>query len=146
MSRQPGFLVRLAVDRSGTSVIEFAVIAPIIIALMIGVLQVGMAMQSYNAIRSVTAETQRYAIVEYQKGLSPSNLAIRTQAISIADGAPYLLAPRNLTVTIGDAATQRVSGAREMTVTISYRIPTVLPLLGFAAPTVSHSRPIFVLT
>lgn len=143
---KPGILTRLIADRSGASVIEFAILAPMIIALMIGVLQVGMAMQSYNAIRSVTADTQRYAIVEYQKGQTPSNSAIRTQAISIADGAPYLLKPGSLSVTINDAATQRVSGAREMTVTISYQIPTVLPLLDFVAPTVSHSRPIFVLT
>lgn len=141
------FLTRLARDRAGATAVEFALIGPAVIGLMLGVFQVGIAMQSYNAIRSVTAEAARYATVAYQKGEEPSNAAIRAQAIAIADGSPYLLDPdpNVLTVTVTDAAVQRVNGAREMTITVSYRVPAVLPLFEWTSPTISQSRPIFVL-
>lgn len=139
------FLARLARDCAGATIVEFAILAPAVIGLMLGVFQIGMAMQSYNAIRSVTAEAARYATVEYQKGEEPNNAAIRTQTIAIADGPPYLLDPDELTVTVVDAANQRVNGAREMTITVSYDVPSVLPLFEWTSPTVTQTRPIFVL-
>ena len=145
MTRSRAFLSRIARDCAGATIIEFAILAPAVIGLMLGVFQIGMAMQSYNAVRSVTAETARYATVEYQKGEEPTNATIRTQAIAIADGPPYLLQPDDLTVTVVDAAVQRVDGAREMTITVSYDVPSVLPLFDWTSPTVTQTRPIFVL-
>ena len=135
---------RILRDDRGATLVEFALLAPVVIGFMIGVLQVGTMMQASNAVRSVTAETARYALVEYQKGNKPSNETIRTQAISIADGAPYLLNPQKLTVNVTDAADQRVIGVREITVSIAYAVPTTLPLFDFVAPTVRQTRPIFV--
>lgn len=132
-------------DRSGSIIVEFALIAPVLIVAFIGVLQVGIAMQSFNAIRSVTAETSRFALVEYQKDNELSNAEIRSEAIDIATGAPYLLKSSALTITVADAATQRVAGATEKTVTVTYQAPSFLPLVNFVAPSVNHSRPIFLL-
>lgn len=129
----------------GATIIEFAMLGPIVLGLMIAVLQLGMAMQSYNAVRSVTAETARYALVEYQKGNTPDNATIRTTAIGIADGAPYLLNPEHLTISVSDAGTQRVDRARELTVNVSYQVPSFLPFFDWVRPTVSHERPIFLL-
>lgn len=132
-------------DESGATIIEFALLGPIVIGLMIAVIQIGLAMQSYNAIRSVTAETARFALVAYQQGNDPTNAAIRAQAINIADGAPYLLDRNDLTVQVTDAAVQRVNGARELTVSVAYQTPTVLPFFNWVSPAVSHERPIFLL-
>lgn len=132
-------------NEDGATIIEFALLGPMVIGLMIAVLQLGMAMQSYNAVRSVTAETARYALVEYQKGNGVDNANIQTTALDIADGAPYLLIRQDLTVNITDAATQRVNGARELTVDVSYRVPNILPFFDWVRPTVTHERPIFLL-
>ena len=129
----------------GATIIEFAILGPIVLGLMIAVLQLGMAMQSYNAVRSVTAETARFALVEYQKGNTPDNAAIRTTALGLADGAPYLLIPQNLTISVSDAGVQRVDRAKELTVNVSYRVPNILPFFEWAGPTVTHERPIFLL-
>ncbi len=145
MTKPRPFLDRLARDCAGATIVEFAILCPAVIGLMLGVFQIGMAMQSYNAIRSVTAEAARYATVEYQKGEEPTNTAIRTEAIAIADGPPYLLNPDELTVTVIDAPVQRVNGAREMTITVAYDVPSVLPLFDWTSPTVTQTRPIFVL-
>lgn len=132
-------------DESGAAMIEFAMLGPIVLGLMIGVIQIGLAMQSYNAIRSVTAETARFALVEYQQGNAPTNAQIRAQALGIADGPPYLLDPADLTITVSDATVQRVNGAKELTVSVAYQTPTVLPFFDWVSPMVSHERPIFLL-
>lgn len=132
-------------DESGATIIEFAILGPVVLGLMIGVIQIGLAMQSYNAIRSVTAETARFALVQYQQGNAPTNAQIRAQALGIADGPPYLLDPNDLTVTVNNAAVQRVNGAKELTVSVAYQTPTVLPFFNWVSPTVSHERPIFLL-
>ena len=103
----------------GATIVEFALLGPMVIGMMIAVLQLGMAMQSYNAVRSVTAETARYALVEYQKGNDVNNDTIEATALDLADGAPYLLMRQDLTVSVADAGVQRVNGARELTVDVS---------------------------
>ncbi|OGS58120.1 MAG: hypothetical protein A3J40_08975 [Erythrobacter sp. RIFCSPHIGHO2_12_FULL_63_10] len=132
-------------DESGATIIEFALLGPIVLGLMIGVIQIGLAMQSYNAVRSVTAETARFALVAYQQGNDPTNATIRTQALGIADGPPYLLDRNDLVITVNDAAVQRVDGAKELTVSVAYQTPTVLPFFTWVSPIVSHERPIFLL-
>lgn len=145
MSRFRLLTRRLALDCSGTTILEFAILAPALFGLLLGVFQVGLSMQSYNAIRNVTADTARFAIVEYQKGDEPTNATIEGEAEDIAEGAPYLLDGDELTITVADAATQRVNGAREITITVSYDPPSVLPFFEWASPTITHQRPIFVL-
>jgi Flp pilus assembly protein TadG len=132
-------------NSDGAAIIEFALVGPLVIAMMIAVLQLGMMMQSYNAVRSVTAETARFALVEYQKGNTPNNATIREAAIDIADGAPYLMNPTNLKVEVSDAGVQRVDRAKELTVNISYQAPSFLPFFDWVTPAVSHERPIFLL-
>lgn len=146
MTNTPNFLSRFAGDDTGASAIEFAIIAPTLIVGMVGVLQVAMGMQSYNAVRNVTADTARFALVEYQKGETPSNSDIQTEAVNIARGAPYLLDNQSLSIRVIDAAAQRVSGATEKSITVSYTVPVVLPIFTMAAPTITHTRPIFVLS
>ncbi|WP_435417545.1 TadE/TadG family type IV pilus assembly protein [Parerythrobacter aurantius] len=144
MSGARAFLARLRRDSRGAAIIEFAVLAPLVIGLMLGVLQVGIAMQAQNSLRSIAAETARYAVVQYQKDLTPNNAAIETQARSIATSSPFNL-KNTVTVRVTDAATQRVTGALEKTMVITYTVPSVLPLFNWASPTISHTRPIFVL-
>lgn len=124
-------------DDSGATIIEFALLGPIVLGLMIGVIQIGLAMQSYNAIRSVTAETARFALVQYQQGNEPTNAQIRAQALGIADGPPYLLDPNDLVISVNDATVQRVNGAKELTVSVAYQTPTVLPFFTWVSPTVA---------
>jgi Flp pilus assembly pilin Flp len=137
---------RLCRDRTGATTVEFAILAPVLILLMIAVLQIGMAMQSYNAIRNVAADTARFAVVEYQRGSAPSAASLEAQAHNIASGVPYLLQADALTVHIEEPTLQRVDGVREMTLTVRYTLPAVLPLASWASLSIDFSRPIFVLS
>ena len=61
MIRLLALLQRLRRNSDGSAVVEFAMLGGLFIAMLLGVFQVGIAMQSYNAMRSMTADVARYA-------------------------------------------------------------------------------------
>lgn len=140
----------LGADRSGSVVIEFALIGPTMIAMLFGVLQMGLAMQNYNALRGISADAARYAVVDSQSTTQASTRLNDTQieayARNLAVHAPYGLIAQNVTVRLTTPATQRVTGATEKLLEIQYRIPSVLTIIGIDNIPISYSRPIFLIT
>ena len=140
------WLARLRKDREGSVAVEFAIIGPTMLAMMLGVFQIGIGMQNYNAMRSIAAETARHAIVNYQTGNKLSNSQLADHAKTVGISPPYSLNYDRLAAAVTDASVQRVSGAKELTVTLTYRVPTILGIIGFGDIPLSFSRPIFVIT
>lgn len=140
------WLARVRKDDTGSVLVEFAIIGPAMLAMMLAVFQIGIGMQNYNAMRSIAAETARHAIVNYQTGNKLSNLQLADHAKTVGISAPYSLQYDRLAANVSDAAVQRVSGAKELTVTLTYRVPTVLAVIGIGDIPMSFSRPIFVIT
>ena len=138
-------LPRLSQARDGAVIIEFALLAPLFIGLLLGVVQVGIGMQSYNAIRNVASDVSRDVMIEYLTSNKMSATSIKQTALATSVAAPYLLDGDSLDITVEEAETQRVDGAREFTFSIKYDVPTVLDFMGFDAPTIEHTRPIFVI-
>lgn len=62
------WLDRIGSDRRGSVLVEFALLAPVIIALLIGVVQVGLHVQNSNAVRNLASDGARMATVAYQRG------------------------------------------------------------------------------
>ena len=133
-------------DRRGTAIVEFGLLGGFFIALLVGVLQIGLALQAYNAMRSVSADVARYATVQYQTDNTISNEQIEDFAIARATRAPYLMNSQDVTITAVNAADQRVAGAREITLTVEYQVPTIMGLFNWVSPILTFSRPIFVIT
>ncbi|MBT8388512.1 MAG: pilus assembly protein [Altererythrobacter sp.] len=131
-------------DNSGSTIVEFAILAPAIIGLLFGVFQVGLGMQAQNALRSIAQETARYAVVEYQKGNEIDNATIITWAESRGAGAPYLL-NNTFDVRVTDVSTPRVFGTHEKTISLTYTPPSVVPLVDWVSPQLTYSRPIIVI-
>lgn len=140
------WLARLGPNRQGSVAVEFAIIGPAMLAMMLGVFQVGIGMQNYNAMRSVAAETARHAIVNYQTGNKLSNSQLANHAKTVGMSPPYSLQFDRLAADVSDAAVQRVPGAKELTVTLTYRVPTILGIIGIDEIPMTFSRPIFVVT
>lgn len=138
------FIRRLAADRRGAAVIEFAFLAPMMIVMMLGVVQVGIGLQNYNALRNLSADMARFAMVQYASGNHLTNEQLKTFTESAGQGAPYLLAKTKLHATITDAATQRVTGAKELSMTVTYQIPSLVDSMGLSGPEISYTRPIFL--
>lgn len=133
-------------DRSGSVVVEFALIGPTFIAMMLGVLQIGIGMQNYNAMRAVAADTLRYAVVNYQTNNDLSNTQVRDYARSIAGKSPYGLESSRLAVSVDSVADSRIDGTLEKSLQMTYSVPTVISFFGFNDFPISYSQAIFLTT
>lgn len=133
-------------DRSGSVVVEFALIGPTFIAMMLGVLQIGIGMQNYNAMRAVAADALRYAVVNYQTNNDLSNTQVRDYARSIAGKSPYGLESSRLAVSVDSVADSRIDGTLEKSLQMTYSVPTVISFFGFNDFPISYSQAIFLTT
>jgi Flp pilus assembly protein TadG len=136
----------LASESSGAVALEFALVGPALIAMLMGVLQIGIGMQNYNALRNVSAEVARYAMVQYATGNNLTNGQLNAYAYTVGENSPYLLKNSRLVASVTDAATQRVTGATEKTLQLEYQIPSLLEPMGLSGPRISYSRPLFLTT
>lgn len=116
------------------------------LALVLGAMQLGIGMQSYNAMRGVAADVGRYAVVQYQTGNKLTNAQLQSYGQGIATGAAYHLNASGLRVTVANATNQRVTGAKELTVTVVYRVPNLLTLIDLPEIALTYNRPIFLIT
>ena len=141
-----GFMSRLGRDASGSAAVEFALIGPALIGMFMGVLQLGMGMQNYNALRSISADVSRYAVVNYQTRNRLNTAQLQDYAHGIASAPPYGLIRARFAVQITVAANQRVTGANEYNVHLTYRIPTFLAIFNISDIPLTYDRPIFVIS
>lgn len=140
-----GPLLRHLLRQTGGSVItEFALLAPTLMALMLGVFQVGIGMQNYNAMRSIGSDVMRYAVVNYQSGNELSNDQIRFYLRSISIRSPYNLESSRLELSVTSVVTPRVTGTIEKSVTMTYSIPTVLSFIGIDEFPITYRQPLIL--
>ncbi len=135
---------RLRDDERASVVVEFALIAPVLLVLMFGVLQVGIALQNYNAVRNLSADVARYAVIAHQSGNTLSTTQLRTFAVNSAHGPPYLLEGEKVNAIVTVPVNQRIDGVRELQLTVTYEIESLLDFAGIDAPFITYTRPIFV--
>ncbi|QKG71620.1 TadE/TadG family type IV pilus assembly protein [Erythrobacter mangrovi] len=139
------FPTKLARDEAGSTLVEFAILAPVIFGMIFGVIQVGASMQSYNAMRSIASDTARYAAVEYMKKNEVSDAALQSYAQNLAASPPYALRGTQPVIMVESVATPRVDGTFEKTLTITYTPPNLMPIMAIPMPELNYSRPIFVI-
>ena len=140
-------MARILDNRDGAVAIEFAILGPTLIAMMFLVFQVGFGMQNYNAMRSVASDVQRYAAVKYQASSTgrPTNSELATYATNIATTTPYNLKSTQIAVSVVTATSQRVAGATELSLSITYNVP-ILRILKTGTIPLNYTRPIFLTT
>jgi len=136
----------LLADRAGAAVIEFALLAPILITMLLGIFQIGVGMQNYSAMRSVSAEVARVAMINYQNANRRSDEWIEAQANLIATRPPYNLKAANLTIDVAPVNSSRVSGTTEKTITVQYTVPSILSTIGMHDIRLRYVRPVFLIT
>lgn len=136
-------LKRLRRDNAGSTIIEFAVLAPALIAMLLGIFQIGMQMQNYNALRSLASDVSRFTVVQYQNANTMSDAQIRDVAAATAVEPPYLLAGDRLDVSVVEEATP-VAGARRFNITMTYYPNNWLGFFKIDALTLTHQQSIYV--
>ena len=133
-------------DRTASAAVEFALIGPAFLAMFLGVMQIGIGMQNYNALRSISADTARWAVTNYQAGDQKTAIQMQQKATDLAAAAPYGLevSPR-FTVFVSSPTAQRVAGATEFRITVTYQVRTLLSVIGIGEIPLTYTRPIFVI-
>jgi hypothetical protein len=135
---------RLAREHRASATVEMAILAPAFLTLLFGVFQVGLAMQNYNALRGISADVARYALVQYATGNRVSKEQLNSYALSVGRSAPYILDSGMYSASIRQPTVQRVAGATEFELTLKYQVFSVMNRYGIAGPYISFTRPIFV--
>lgn len=120
----PG-LRRLVRDRNGASAVEFAIIAPVFILMIVGVLAYGIYFGAANSVQQIAADAARTSIA----GLSATERnTLVTEFIENNAGGYVFIDPDEVDFTIGDDA----SDPNQYKVTVTYdasRLPIwVLPV------------------
>jgi Flp pilus assembly protein TadG len=139
------FIRKLRRNDGGSVAVEFALVGPLLIGMLMGVMQIGIGMQNYNALRGISADVARYAVINYQTGNQLNNSQLEEYSTGLATAAPYGLNHDRFMAQVSLAPTQRVAGARELTVRLTYNIPTFLGVFGIDEFPVVYTRPVFVL-
>jgi len=139
-------LHRLVADDRASVVVEFGLIAPAFLVMLLGVFQVGIWMQSYNAMRDSIAETARNISVEYQTDNKLTDSQIQDVGLAVATTKPYMLNLQHTQVTVNKAGVpaQLIPGTRKMTLTINYQTPSFLGVIGIDGPELEYTRSLFV--
>jgi Flp pilus assembly protein TadG len=139
-------LTSLRRNETAAAAVEFALIGPAFLTMFFGIAQVGIGMQQYNALRSISADTARYAVINYQKSNLLTAIQLQDYANNAAKTAPYGLEANRFTSFVSAPVTQRVAGAAEYQIRVTYRVRTWLGIIGMSDIPLTYTRPIFVLT
>lgn len=137
---------RIGGDTGGAAAVEFALVAPMVIGLMLGMFQVSLGMNNYNSLRGAVDDTARYTIVKFQDETRPDDAALTTAARAIATASPYNLESDRLEVTVEVLDDSRIAGALEATITMEYDVPSVARMIGMGDIHIDYSRPVFLVS
>jgi len=134
-------------DQSGSTLVEFALLAPAFLTLMFGIMQVGVHMQNYNAVRNLAADGARFAVVSYQKGNQLSATSIQAEVFSRGVRPKYGLNGNRLEVTVDPITDSAdIAGIKETTIHITYDAPDFLgDLVPGGTLDLAYERPVFLL-
>lgn len=138
----PTLLRQLCRDIRGGPTMEFALLMPAMFTLLFGVLQIGLQMYSFNAIRSIASDTARYSMVEYQKSDRLTAAQVESKAIAIAANAPYTL-NSNFDAAVTTPATD-ITGMTKFQIDISYTPPNPLQFAGIGGLTLTTRKYFYV--
>ncbi|GGD46548.1 TadE/TadG family type IV pilus assembly protein [Croceicoccus pelagius] len=131
-------------DEAGSTIIEMAVLLPVLITMLIGVFQAGMYLQAQNAVRGVAGEMSRFMAVEAQKGNGFSDEDIELKAMAVAVSAPYLLHSEGLQVFIENEETQSMDRVRRIDVRMKYKVPNLLGFTDVPLLNLDYTRSVFI--
>ena len=131
-------------DRGGSVAVEFALIGPAMILVLLAILQIGLQMQNYNAVRNLASDGSRFAVVEYQKGTRSANSAIETWIRSKAMSGVYNLDTDRLDVAVTQVTTSRLTGLIELSIAINYDSPEYLWSVAGNLLDINYTRPVFL--
>ncbi len=115
-------LVRLIRNDRGTSAIEFGFIAPLLVLLTVGLIDIGRLALASTSVRYAVAEAARFAIAHGAQSKEPTTDAdIKTFAVSRSIGVPLKVADLTITRDPNDD-----NPGSKVTITATYNMSLIL--------------------
>ena len=111
-------------DRSGVAALEFAFIAPVLILLTVGIIDVGRMMWTASTLDHAAREGARFATVRGAMSAQPTNQA---EVEAFVAGSAIGVDPANLSVTVSWTPDSNPGGT--VTITVGYAYNSLL--IGF---------------
>jgi Flp pilus assembly protein TadG len=128
-------VLRLPADEAGTAAIEFAVVLPVFLAMLYGLLELGHYGYTTIALSDAARDGARWAMV---RGASSAAPATASDITNFVRGRIAMLDPAQVTVT--PSFTPNNKPGSVVNVQVSYAFAPFLPSYGFIpASTVSDS-------
>ncbi|MDE2561238.1 MAG: pilus assembly protein [Sphingomonadales bacterium] len=143
MSRHCSFIARIRKDQTGSTLVEFAMLAPVFLAMVFGLFQTAVLIQNYNALNSAGADLSRFVVVEYQKGSTLSESQIQTAAVGIVSSKPYFLKSQRLDVSSSTSASD-MPGADKIAIHLAYQTGDFLQFFGVNGITMTFNKNLYV--
>lgn len=131
-------------DSRASIAVEFALLAPILLTMLFGVLQVGVYLQNYNAVQSLASDGARYAMIEYQKENNLTDEQLGAVMLGMATTSPYLLDTDRVEIIVDRSNASRIDGAVEIELKISYTLNDFVPGLELPLSVIRYSRSVWV--
>jgi len=119
-------------DRRGQAAVELALILPVLVLLLLGMLQVGIILQDYLQLQQAVEQGARAA------SLGATDTAI----VATVDASAPSLSAQALSVTVSPSEADRQSGTEvsvQGTYSVSISIPLLTPLIGGGLQIASQS-------
>lgn len=111
--------LRILKNQDGQSVVEFAIILPVLLLIIMGIVQFGMLIGSYLTLENAAREAARAGII------GSTNAEVR---LVITSTSPNL-EPGKLTIAIAPSEGSRTSGST-LTVNLTYNYDLTIPIIS----------------
>lgn len=106
-------------NNKGQALVEFAIVLPIILLLIMGIVQFGMMLNTYLEVQNASREGARAGIV----GSTDSDIQ------TLITSTSPTLDPHDLTITVTPNQSSRISGGT-LTVMVSYNYELTVPIIS----------------
>ncbi len=121
------FVNSLLKDKSGANAVEFAIVVPVLLLIVLGIIQFGIILFTYNNMVQAAREAARTLAVQETTAADAQTIALNQLAFS---GLPF-------TVTICEPVTVPCAGAPLSDVSVTIAVPlseaTLVDILGLFA-------------
>jgi Flp pilus assembly protein TadG len=107
-------------NNKGQTFVETALILPIILLVVMGIIEFGRIFSGYLILTNASREGARYGVIHYSSD---------ADIISTTKDNCYTFDPADLTVTVSPALADRKKG-EELTVRVQTSIPIIAPFIG----------------
>lgn len=120
---------RLAGDRSGISAVEFALVAPALLGLLFGVIELGRAAYTQGVVSFAAEEATRYAVVNY-------NIS-EQEVIDLTEDCLLGVNRDRINAIVVTGPIDPVDNTRTISVEVSYNFEFLMPFLPGDTITIS---------